>query len=94
MLKITDGKVERLVTKGAYENSYKALGFEIVGDKKIVKEVKEAKVVEPIIEEKVEEPIVEEKVEEPIFDKKELEDFILNELKEEKEKPKAKKGLK
>ena len=85
MLKITNGNIEKLVTKGAYENSYKAMGFEIVGDKKIVKEVKEAKVIEPVVE---------EKVEEPVFDKKELEDFILNELKEEKEKPKAKKGLK
>lgn len=86
MLKITNGNVEKLVTKGAYENSYKAMGFEIVGDKKINKEVKEVK------EAKIVEPIVEEKVEEPMFDKKELEDFILNELKEEK--PKAKKGLK
>ena len=85
MLKIKNGDVEKLVTKGAYENSYKAMGFEIVGDKKVVKEVKEAKVIEPIVE---------EKVEEPVFDKKELEDFILNELKEEKEKPKSKKGLK
>ena len=84
MLKITNGNVEKLVTKGAYENSYKAMGFEIIGDKKInkeVKEVKEAKVVEPIVEES-----------EPAFDKKELEDFILSELKESK--PKAKKGLK
>ena len=86
MLKITNGNVEKLVTKGAYENSYKAMGFEIVGDKKINKEVKEVK------EAKIVEPIVEEKVEEPMFDKKELEDFILNELKEEK--PKSKKGLK
>lgn len=83
MLKITNGNVEKLVTKGAYENSYKAMGFEIVGDKKEVKEVKEAKVIEPIVE---------EKVEEPAFDKKELEDFILSELKETK--PKSKKGLK
>lgn len=83
MLKIKNGSVEKIVTKGAYENSYKAMGFEIVGDKKEVKEVKEAKVVEPIVE---------EKVEEPMFDKKELEDFILNELKEQK--PKSKKGLK
>ena len=52
MLKITNGNVEKLVTKGAYENSYKAMGFEIVGDKKEVKEIKEAKVVEPIVEEK------------------------------------------
>ena len=86
MLKITNGNVEKLVTKGAYENSYKAMGFEIVGDKKINKEVKEVK------EAKIVEPIVEEKVEEPVFDKKELEDFILSELKESK--PKAKKGLK
>jgi len=86
MLKITNGKIEKLVTKGAYENSYKAMGFEIVGNKKINKEVKEVK------EAKIVEPIVEEKVEEPMFDKKELEDFILNELKEEK--PKSKKGLK
>lgn len=89
MLKITNGNVEKLVTKGAYENSYKAMGFEIVGDKKEVKEIKEAKVVEPIVEEKVEEKIEEPK---PTFDKKELEDFILSELKEQK--PKSKKGLK
>lgn len=86
MLKIKNGNIEKLVTKGAYENMYKAMGFEIVGDKKINKEVKEVK------EAKIVEPIVEEKVEEPMFDKKELEDFILNELKEEK--PKSKKGLK
>jgi hypothetical protein len=89
MLKIKNGKVEKIVTKGAYENMYKAMGFEIVGDKKINKEVKEVKEVK---EAKVVEPIVEEKVEEPMFDKKELEDFILNELKEQK--PKSKKGLK
>ena len=89
MLRITNGSVEKLVTKGAYENSYKAMGFEIVGDKKEVKEVKEvkeAKIVEPIIEEK------EDKVELNDDDKKELENFILNELKETKSKPK--KGLK
>lgn len=89
MLRITNGSVEKLVTKGAYENSYKAMGFEIVGDKKEVKEVKEvkeAKIVEPIIEKK------EDKVELNDDDKKELENFILNELKETKSKPK--KGLK
>ena len=83
MLKITNGSIEKLVTKGAYENSYKAMGFEIVGDKK---EVKEAKIVEPIIEEK------EDTFEIDNDDKKELEEFILNELKENK--PKSKKGLK
>lgn len=86
MLKITNGSIEKLVTRGAYENSYKAMGFEIVGNKKINKEVKEVK------EAKIVEPIVEEKVEEPMLDKKELEEFILNELKENK--PKSKKGLK
>lgn len=86
MLKITNGSIEKLVTKGAYENMYKAMGFEIVGNKKINKEVKEAK------EAKIVKPIVEEKVEEPMLDKKELEEFILNELKENK--PKSKKGLK
>lgn len=89
MLRITNGSVEKLVTKGAYENSYKAMGFEIVRDKKEVKEVKEvkeAKIVEPIIEKK------EDKVELNDDDKKELENFILNELKETKSKPK--KGLK
>lgn len=89
MLKITNGSIEKLVTKGAYENSYKAMGFEIVGDKKEVKEVKEvkeAKIVEPIIEEK------EDTFEIDKDDKKELEEFILNELKENK--PKSKKGLK
>ena len=36
MLKITDKlqSKEILVTKGAYENLYKSLGYKIVGDKK------------------------------------------------------------
>ena len=95
MIKIRKDNVEKTVTKGAYDNFYKGLGFEIADS--IVKE----QVVEDNIKEEVKEAIV-QPVEED--NKKELEDFILNELKadeEEKEekfekieKPKSKKGLK
>ena len=83
MIKIKKDKIEKTVTKGAYENYYKRLGFEIVGEKpKAV--VKEATFVEKKKEEDVVPPMKD--------DKQELEDFILNELKADK--PKDKKGLK
>lgn len=83
MIKVKKDKIEKTVTKGAYENYYKRLGFEIVGEKpKAV--VKEATFVENKKEEDVVPPMKD--------DKQELEDFILNELKADK--PKDKKGLK
>ena len=77
MIKIKKDNIEKEVTKGAYENLYKAMGFEIVGKQKPV-EVKEAKVVE-----QPKEPVEDSKDE---FEKKEIEDFILNELKDNKKK--------
>ena len=37
MIKITNGSVERVVTKGAFENLYSKMGFSIVGEKVISK---------------------------------------------------------
>lgn len=83
MIKIKNDKIEKTVTKGAYENFYKDLGFEIVGEKpvkepKIVKEVKEVKEVTP-------EPVIEKEE-----NRKEIADFILNELKSTKNKKESK----
>ena len=94
MIKIRKDNVEKTVTKGAYENFYKGLGFKITD---VANDVVENNVKDVIIEEKEISPSIEEEND----SKKELEDFILNELKlneEEKEekfeKPKSKKGLK
>jgi len=69
MLKITDKLKEKeiLVTKGAYENLYRSLGYTIVGEKK---EVPTAKVETP------EEPTVEEPKEEIVPEKDENEDLM------------------
>lgn len=83
MIKVKKDKIEKTVTKGAYENYYKRLGFEIV-DEKPKAVVKEATFVEKKKEEDVVPPMKD--------DKQELEDFILNELKADK--PKDKKGSK
>jgi len=53
MIKITDkleGK-EMLVTKGAYENLYKSLGYKIVGEKEATVEKKEEIIPEPVVSE-------------------------------------------
>ena len=45
MITITKDDKELVVTKGVYENLYKSLGYEIVGNKKpIANFVKEAKI--------------------------------------------------
>ena len=80
MIKIKKDNIEKEVTKGAYENLYKAMGFEIVGDKKPV-EVKEAKIVEEVKE--VAEPTPAPKKE---ISKNDIEDFLFEELKENKKK--------
>lgn len=77
MIKIKKDNIEKEVTKGAYENLYKAMGFEIVEKQKPV-EVKEAKVVE-----EPKEPVKDSKDD---FEKKEIEDFILDEIKNNKKK--------
>lgn len=48
MIKISNGTTNKNVTKGAYENFYKPLGYSIVndGNKKLEKEVKIEKEVE------------------------------------------------
>lgn len=49
MIKIVKGNDERIVSKGAYENLYKSLGFELVVEKQPAKKVevkKEEKKVE------------------------------------------------
>jgi hypothetical protein len=45
MIKITNGSVEREVTKGAFENLYSKLGFEIA-DKKVISKPEVAKEIE------------------------------------------------
>ena len=75
MLKITNKLEDKeiLVTKGAYENLYKRLGYKIVGEKKeATVEKKEEKLPEPVVSE----PAVEE---EPKKEKNEdLFDSIMN----------------
>ena len=53
MLKITDKLEDKeiLVTRGAYENLYKRLGYKIVGDKKETTVKKEEKLPEPVVSE-------------------------------------------
>lgn len=53
MLKITDKLEDKeiLVTRGAYENLYKRLGYKIVGDKKEATVKKEEKLPEPVVSE-------------------------------------------
>lgn len=45
MVKISNGEVTQIVSRGAYESQYKKLGFEIVGSHKVAKT--EKKVTEP-----------------------------------------------
>lgn len=78
MLKITDKLEDKeiLVTRGAYENLYKGLGYKIVGDKKEAVVEKAPAPKEPAVEEnKPEEIIIEEKHEN---DDEKLMDNILN----------------
>lgn len=54
MLRITDKLEDKeiLVTRGAYENLYKRLGYKIVGEKKeTTVEKKEEKLPEPVVSE-------------------------------------------
>lgn len=46
MIEIKKDNTIRFVTKGVYENLYKKLGFEPVGDKKVEKPVEQIKVEE------------------------------------------------
>lgn len=56
---------EILVTKGAYENLYKSLGYKIVGEKKeATVEKKEEIIPEPVVSE----PAVEEEKNDDLFD--------------------------
>jgi hypothetical protein len=61
MLKITDKLEEKeiLVTRGAYENLYRGLGYTIVGEKKEVVVDKTATPKEPTVEEPKEEIVPE-----------------------------------
>lgn len=73
MIKITNNKETKIVTKGAYNSFYKPLGFKIVGESTINKEVKEQP---KKVQEIKEEP---KKVEEIIEDKKDEEDTSIKE---------------
>lgn len=74
MLKITDKLEEKeiLVTRGAYENLYKSLGYKIVGDKKEAPAPKVEASKEPTVE-KPKEVVPEKK-----NDDEELMNSILN----------------
>lgn len=50
MIKIIKDNNELIVTKGAYENTFKSLGYEVVKEQSVAKEVKEAKIVEEVVE--------------------------------------------
>lgn len=78
MLKITDKlqSKEILVTKGAYENLYKSLGYTIVGEKKEAPVEKIEAPEKPIVEEKAEPK--KEVVPEKKDDDEELMNSILN----------------
>lgn len=43
MVKISNGEVTQVVSRGAFETQYKRLGFQIVGDNKATEAKKEAK---------------------------------------------------
>lgn len=43
MVKISNGEVTQVVSRGAFETQYKRLGFQIVGDNKVTEVKKEAK---------------------------------------------------
>lgn len=68
MIKITDNKITKVVTRGAYESFYKPLGFNIVNEKKTIVAVEEPKkVVETKkIEETEKVEIKEDKVDEEV----------------------------
>lgn len=68
MIKITDNKITKVVTRGAYESFYKPLGFNVVDEKKTIMAVEEPKKV--VETKKVEEPkkveLKEDKVDEEV----------------------------
>lgn len=60
MIKIVKDNIELIVTKGAYENSFKNAGYTVVTEKP--KDVfKEAKIVEEVVEKPAEKPAVPQK---------------------------------
>lgn len=49
MVKISNGEVTQIVSRGAYESQYKKLGFEIVGSHKVAKTEKKAAEPEKVV---------------------------------------------
>ena len=73
MIKITDSKTTKIVTRGAYESFYKPLGFNIVDEKKTImakEEPKKAEIVEPKKVETKEDDKVDEEHSKPIYKRK------------------------
>lgn len=65
MIKISDGRTNKEVTKGAYENFYKPFGYHIVGEEKKNREVEKPK--EEIKQEVIEtskEEVIESRIDE------------------------------
>lgn len=50
MIKIVKDDSHLIVTRGAFENTFKSLGYEIESDKKAAKKQEDKKVVEAVIE--------------------------------------------
>lgn len=65
MIKITDGVNTKIVTLGMFDNLYSKMGYRVVEDKPIVKQVEEVKeeVKEVLVEKPVEEKPVKPRVE-------------------------------
>ena len=73
MIKITDNKTTKIVTRGAYDSFYKPLGFNIVDEKKTImakEEPKKVEIVEPKKAETKENDKVDEEYSKPIYKRK------------------------
>lgn len=73
MIKITDNKTTKIVTRGAYESFYKPLGFNIIDEKKTImakEEPKKVEIVEPKKVETKENDKVDEEHSKPIYKRK------------------------
>lgn len=61
MIKITDGVNTKIVTLGMFDNLYSKMGYRVVEDKPIVKQVEKVK--EVLVDEPVEEKSIKPRVE-------------------------------
>ena len=60
MIRIFKDKDVKVVTRGAYDTSYKPLGYNLVIEQRVTNKIKEEKPAKPIVEPKKQEEIVTE----------------------------------